>query len=102
MALDAKVSHLDFVRAAGVEELGAYLTFVFRKNATAQATIGHTRGTISWVGPSWDPPLEIKFKRGNLETAKLLMNRIARDASLGADLSPTDLRELHGYLDLTP
>jgi hypothetical protein len=106
MALDATVTHLDFVRSGAVELLGFWVSGQLKANTYASSVVGFTRGTLELtktnIEATKEPPLELKFKRGQLENAKVLLDRIARDESAGYMVSQTDLRDLHAMLDMSP
>jgi hypothetical protein len=44
----------------------------------------------------------MKFQRNNLERAKVLMAKAAREVQMGFGVSEADMRELEGMLDSSP
>jgi hypothetical protein len=105
MAYDAFFQQFNPFRANAAENLGQFVMQYVKDNRNAQAVIGLTRGTVGFEyggRAAADVPTEFKFRRGQLESAKLLLNRIAREAAAGFILSPADLHELQSMLDHSP
>jgi hypothetical protein len=60
-----------------------------------------TRSTLKLVAERGETP-GLKVRPAEMERARALMERMARDAAMGFAMSPADVRELHELVDLSP
>jgi hypothetical protein len=106
MALDAWIKTKDFLRAGGSELFEEHVRGQVQHDPQSRIVIGFTRATVGFGhSPAFDPahePLEFKFKRGSLESAKIVFDRLLREVQMGYPFSAADLRDLHLMIDHTP
>jgi hypothetical protein len=98
MALNAKGdAGLAETYRPSTEELAGW--FVDGRGGTVRVDV--TRSTLKLVAERGETP-QLKVRPAQMEQAKALMERMARDAGMGFVMSPADVRELHELVDTTP
>jgi hypothetical protein len=83
--------------ALTAEELAGW--FVDGKGGSVRIDV--TRSTLKLVAERGETP-DLKVKPAEMERARALMERMARDAAMGFVMSPADVRELDELVDPMP
>jgi hypothetical protein len=98
MALNAKGDAcLVETHQPSTEELAGW--FIDGKGGVVH--IDFTRSTLKLVAERGETP-NLKVRPAQIERAKALMERMAREAGMGFVMSPADVRELHELFDPMP